>query len=417
MIVLLRIGIYTNFSGVNTEKVWLTTSEGVRLSARVYKPTSASEIMPGIVVCHGLMASHQTMQSSFSLEFAKRGFLVVALDLSGHGDSEGSLDISFYDVGSSEDLAGNNYVDFPKDGLTAGKSEATLEFWLNPDEWVSTHTLWDEWSDPYYWQFTIREGEWYTRDNSTGDAGSRGNDLTLPTLTTGEWHHLVFVYSVSQSLKAIYLDGELNASTNVSVGPLTITRTGARIGYSSDGTFFDGKIDDVRISNVSRSPAWIKTSYESGRDNLINFGTEEIEADGGWLDGWGKRVELTIDHNNIDSPLSSFPVLIRLSNSSGPYNDDVSFIFDEFGSDNDRKKIAVTNSDGLTQGYVEIDTWNHTTKEAWLWVKVPNLSSSEDTNLYLYYDSSQDSNTDYVGDSDSIPTENVWIDNFKLVPT
>jgi len=77
---------------VTTEQVWLTTSEGVRLKVEIYKPFSVSAALPGIVVCHGLLASYQTMQS-FSLEFAKRGFMVVAIDLQGHGDSDGSISI------------------------------------------------------------------------------------------------------------------------------------------------------------------------------------------------------------------------------------------------------------------------------------------------------------------------------------
>jgi len=36
-----------------------------------------------------------------------------------------------------------------------------------------------------------------------------------------------------------------------------------------------GVIDEVRASNTTRSAAWIKVSYESGRDDLLGFGLEE----------------------------------------------------------------------------------------------------------------------------------------------
>ena len=73
----------------------------------------------------------------------------------------------------------------------------------------------------------IRSDRWFTRDDSTGPSGSRNNDLTLPDLSglLGEWHHLAFVYSVSQQLKGIYLDGQLAVSTDVSIDPLN-DRTG-----------------------------------------------------------------------------------------------------------------------------------------------------------------------------------------------
>ncbi len=135
-----------------------------------------------------------------------------------------------------------------------------------------------------------------------------------------------------------------------------------------------------------------------------------------WLSGWDKRVKITIDENDTDSALSNFPVLVYLSNSSsGRNNDDVSFVFDELQNDTNRKKIAVTTSDGTTQCSVEIEKWDDTNEQAWLWVKVPSISNTSDTDLYLYYDNTHANNTDYVGDPGSPPAKTVWDTNFKLV--
>jgi len=134
-----------------------------------------------------------------------------------------------------------------------------------------------------------------------------------------------------------------------------------------------------------------------------------------WLSGWGKRVKLVIDQNDIDSDLSGFPVLIYLSASSGRGPDDVSFVFDEIQSDSNRKKIAVTTSDGTTQCYVEIERWDQASEKAWLWAKVPTVSGTVDTVLYLYYNRTHSDNTAYVGDTDSTPAQNVWDTNHKGV--
>ena len=134
-----------------------------------------------------------------------------------------------------------------------------------------------------------------------------------------------------------------------------------------------------------------------------------------WLSGWDKRVKITIDHNDITSSLSNFPVLIYLSTSSGYNSDDVSFIFNELQSDTNRKKIAVTTSDKTTQCYVEIEKWDTSNMKAWLWVKVPSINSTVDTNLYLYYDKDQVDNTHYVGDTVSTPAQNVWDSDYKGV--
>jgi hypothetical protein len=129
-----------------------------------------------------------------------------------------------------------------------------------------------------------------------------------------------------------------------------------------------------------------------------------------WLNSWEKRVKLTIDQTDIDADLADFPVLVHLGTSVGRNADDVSFVFDELQSDANRKKIAITTSDGITECYVEIEKWDDANEQAWLWVKVPSVSGTVDTDLYLYYDIDQAENTTYVGDSGS-RTE-VWDDNF-----
>ena len=134
-----------------------------------------------------------------------------------------------------------------------------------------------------------------------------------------------------------------------------------------------------------------------------------------WLPNWCKRVKFTIDHTDVDNTLLDFPILLTLGTSVGRSSDDVSCVFDELQSDANRKKIAVTTSDGTTQCYVEIEKWDDANEKAWLWVKVPSISSDADTDLYLYYDSSHADNAAYVGDPSDAVVHNVWDSNFKFV--
>lgn len=133
-----------------------------------------------------------------------------------------------------------------------------------------------------------------------------------------------------------------------------------------------------------------------------------------WLGNWSKRIKLTIDHGDIDDALSDFPILVYLSTSSGRNSKDVSCIFDELTEDANRKKIAITTSDGVTQCYVEIEKWDDANEKAWLWVKVPSVASGADTDIYLYYDKTHADNATYVGDTNSTPAENVWPDGYFI---
>jgi len=132
-----------------------------------------------------------------------------------------------------------------------------------------------------------------------------------------------------------------------------------------------------------------------------------------WLGTWAKRIEITVDNTNIDSDLEHFPVPISISDSAGQDSDDLTPIFDEIGSS--YQKIAVTKSDGTTQLYVEVESWDDTAEEGLLWVSSSGLTlaSSSETTLYIYYDSAQSSNTSYVGVPGS-RTE-VWDSDFAGV--
>jgi len=140
-----------------------------------------------------------------------------------------------------------------------------------------------------------------------------------------------------------------------------------------------------------------------------------VEVDYTPLSAWAHQQEINIDHDDIDATLTNFPILLHISASCGRDSEDLSAVFDELASDANRKKIAVTIDDEVTQCYVEIEKWDDANEQAWLWVKVPSISNAVDTKLYLFYDSAQADNTSYVGDTNSEVAENVWDANFVAV--
>ena len=144
-----------------------------------------------------------------------------------------------------------------------------------------------------------------------------------------------------------------------------------------------------------------------------NLNTVKVQAAG--LDGWANQIKITIDQSKIDANLTNYPVLINLSAASGINDANLSAIFTELGSDANRKKIAVTTADGVTQCYVEIEKWDTASRQASLWVRVPSISASVDTDLYLYYDRNQPDNNTFVGDKGSSAATRVWDNNYRLV--
>ncbi len=170
---------------------------------------------------------------------------------------------------------------------------------------------------------------------------------------------------------------------------------------------------EIRISDSIRSDSWLKTTRYSNEDTLLIKSTEEIQPTNE-LD-YQNKIQLIIPHDSIDNSLYNFPILLNLSSSSGYNNEDITDIFIELETTNNRKKIAVTDYTGTAQCFVEIENWSHAEHSAQLWVKVPEISSIVDTILYLYYDISKENNNLFIGETNSLPAQNVWDENFAAV--
>jgi len=96
-------------------------------------------------------------------------------------------------------------------------------------------------------------------------------------LTIGDWYYLVGVYD--GNFLRIYSQGIqensdiATGSINVNSESLDFARYGANGAGSGQG--WSGEEDEIRISSISRSSDWIKATYESSREHLIDFGVEE----------------------------------------------------------------------------------------------------------------------------------------------
>jgi pimeloyl-ACP methyl ester carboxylesterase len=74
--------------GIRIQDVRFTGVNGKAMSGLLYVPTNATAKTPapGILAVHGYINSRET-QAGFAIEFARRGYVVLALDQTGHGYS------------------------------------------------------------------------------------------------------------------------------------------------------------------------------------------------------------------------------------------------------------------------------------------------------------------------------------------
>ena len=111
--------VQTAGNSVEVSDVRFEAASGQRLSGLLYVPKEVSAVnpAPAILAIHGYINSRET-QSSFAIEFARRGYVVLALDQTGHGFSDPpAFSAGFGGPAGLEYLQALDYVDADRIGL------------------------------------------------------------------------------------------------------------------------------------------------------------------------------------------------------------------------------------------------------------------------------------------------------------
>jgi len=200
-------------------------------------------------------------------------------------------------IGSSRDFveADEDYVSLgdmlePADGSI---SKGTFEVWINPEE-VAGRTIIckldtklepDRKSyalglkDTGQLQFSAHSGTWYPDGRNIHSITDEGH------ISSDNWQHIVVVADLFAQNFTFYYNGEEKDCTITTKGtPPSYfydinldERLGKASPESSGPYYFDGSMDEVRISKKCRSAAWISTEYINQNDpsSFMSFGPEE----------------------------------------------------------------------------------------------------------------------------------------------
>jgi len=173
----------------------------------------------------------------------------------------------------------NDYIGVPDKSALHITGPITIEAWFNskqgltskPNAWYGGmgkyggyELGWQGWTDG--WTFQIyRSGTRLYVDS---------NNVYMPK---GEWHHVVGQYD-GQYLRLL-IDGQIVANKYIGSGTIDINTRAFQIGLLTWGlSYWNGTIDEVRISNTARSAAWIQTSYNNQKDPTTFYTIKEQET-------------------------------------------------------------------------------------------------------------------------------------------
>ena len=200
--------------------------------------------------------------------------------------------------GADEFDGTDDYIRVSNDtSLQFGDGSFTAETWINPQSAPDTggaRIINDRGTGAggsnigYQLKIKNDTGRWRFSDTAIDDA--TGNYKAYEGTTTynyGQWHHVVMVYAADNELR-LYVDGipdgTLAVGTYGSLSNSLPTAIGAAISANGvEGTYsqwFDGFLDEIRLSDVARSAGWISTSHTNQSDpvSFISLGNLELES-------------------------------------------------------------------------------------------------------------------------------------------
>ncbi len=116
------------------------------------------------------------------------------------------------------------------------------------------------------------------------------------------------------------------------------------------------------------------------------MGTGTARASPGWYDSnWQYRKKITIHSTKVSASLTNFPALVNLSFDLDLAND----------AQSDGDDILFTSANGTKLNH-EVEKYDGSNGQLVAWINIPALSSTTDTDIYMYYGNASASNQENI---------------------
>ena len=128
--------------------------------------------------------------------------------------------------------------------------------------------------------------------------------------------------------------------------------------------------DASQLLNTNGTYGW-RVTYTPAYSIEISASAPSVVP---WYIGWSYRMALTINHTKVPVTMIDYPILISVTQPPLRLH-----------ARSDGADILFTSSDKLTKIPHEIDFYDYNTGGLNAWVRVPALSNTTDTVIYVYY--------------------------------
>jgi hypothetical protein len=309
------------------------------------------------------------------------------------GTNGGSADVAGI-IGDGQDFERNDNSDNINIGTwSVSGIDITIQAWVKFESFdlgdariLSKNSGLDDGAQAHVWMLGTETSPNRLRGRiKVGGSDSSGTTTVVATsgdLTIDTWYLTTLIYD--RPYIRLLLDG-VSAGSFIWEGSLRVNNWPITIGNSPTGFKpIDAIIDEVRISSITRSDDWLLTEYNNQYDpsSFYSVGVENaVSLQPPNANYFSFYKVITIDNTKVSGSNShlNFPLLINLSDS------DLRYDVQPDGDD-----IAFAANGKWLDHEIELFNQEYSANEAHLiaWVKVPFLSSAEDTNITMYYSNS-----------------------------
>jgi hypothetical protein len=190
-----------------------------------------------------------------------------------HGTPTGTTYIDDGKLGGARDFNGSSdYIGLPA-SADFDVQNLTIDSWVYSDNFVRDMFIFEKTTNgsvnTQYSCFFSSSNIFYFRTYNSSGTSDNLSFTTSDYFQNDSWNHVACVYDGSE--KMVYVNGSLVVSKAYSQTLMTNPNGTSIIGAYGSGTsyFFNGSIDEVRVSDIARSADEIKRLYQIGYEQKI----------------------------------------------------------------------------------------------------------------------------------------------------
>ena len=112
-------------------------------------------------------------------------------------------------------------------------------------------------------------------------SGAYRESFSNTTLATGTWYYVTATFDDATDQVKIYINGVLDSVTTQTTS-MAANAQSLTLGKSLAGEWWNGTLDELRLSGNVRSADWIKAEYANQNDSMNSYGSEEGQTGSAW---------------------------------------------------------------------------------------------------------------------------------------